>query len=107
MISSIIQTLFKLIQPKMNDQEKKRQRIYDMLDTETQPKVSLSTVYKAKKIFYRKRAFKKNGKWRIEQKLKEGLLTALTMPIKDTTISIRKHANELKVNKKTVMTAIK
>ena len=47
--------------------------------------------------------FKEKGKWRIEQKRKEGFLTDLTMAImKESTTSIRKHAN-----KKIVRTAIK
>ena len=38
--------------------------------------------------------FKQKGEWRIEQKWKEGFLTALTTAMKDPTTSIRKHANE-------------
>ena len=39
MISSIIQALFLIkIQPNMSDQEKKRQRIYDLLNIENKPK---------------------------------------------------------------------
>ena len=39
MISSIIQALFKIkIQPNMSEQEKKRQIIFDLLNTETKPK---------------------------------------------------------------------
>ena len=43
----------------MNEQEKKRQRIYDLLNVESKPKFFLSTVYKSetKVFFYRKRAF--------------------------------------------------
>ena len=63
----------------MNEQEKKRQRIYDRLNAETKPKknskitgVSLSIVYKAnKKTFYRK---KKNGGLNAKN---EGFFTAL------------------------------
>ena len=55
--------------------------------------------------------FKQKRGWRSERKKKkhtEGLLTALSTAIKkDRTTSIRKHANELKVNEKTVGTAIK
>ena len=44
----------------------------------------------------------------LSKKCKEGLLTAFTTAIKkDPTMSIKKHANELKVNEKTVRTAIK
>ena len=35
MLSSIIQALFIKIQPNMSEQEKKRQRIYDLLNAET------------------------------------------------------------------------
>ena len=39
MITSIIQALFEIkIHPNMSDQEKKRQRIYDLLNAETMPK---------------------------------------------------------------------
>ena len=38
MISSIIQALFSKILPNMSEQEKKRQRIYDLLNTESKPK---------------------------------------------------------------------
>ena len=58
MISFIIQGLFKIkIQFNMCEQEKKQQRIYDLINAENQAKVSLSIVYKAKKKIYRKRAF--------------------------------------------------
>ena len=74
-----------------------------------QVKVSLSTIYKAKKKnFYRKGSFK--GKSRVEdltKKWKERFLTALATAIKDPTISIRKYTNELKVHEKTVRIEIK
>ena len=39
MISSIIQAFFKIkIQQNMSEQEKKRQRIYDLLNAKTKPK---------------------------------------------------------------------
>ena len=39
MTSSIIQVFLKIkIQPNMSEQEKKRQRIYDLLNAETKPK---------------------------------------------------------------------
>ena len=38
MISSIIQAFFIKIQPSMSEQEKKQQRIYDLLNVETKPK---------------------------------------------------------------------
>ena len=54
--------------------KKKQRRIYDLLNAETKPKVSLSTEYKAKKSFCLKRAFFKEKEWwRIEQKTKKRL----------------------------------
>ena len=51
---------------------------------------------------------RKRGRGGLNKKRKEGVLTALVTAIKkDPTISIRKHANKLKVHKKTVRTAIK
>ena len=41
----------------MSEQEKKRERIYDLLLAETKPKIFLSTVYKAKKFFFIKKGF--------------------------------------------------
>ena len=38
MISPIIEALFIKIQPNMSEQEKKRLRIYDLLNAEPQPK---------------------------------------------------------------------
>ena len=85
MISSIIQALFKnKILPNMSEQEKKRQRIYDLLNAETkrqriydllnaETKLSFSTVYKAKKKFTEKELFKEKRWWRIEQKTKRKL----------------------------------
>ena len=73
-----------------------------------QTKVSLSTVYSAQKKNYRKRVFQEKGSGGLNKKLKVGFLTPLATAIKkDPTMSIRKHANELKVHKKTVRTAIK
>ena len=52
----------------MSEQEKKRQRIYDLLNAETKTKVSLSTGYKAKKkIFTEKTILKKKWEWKTEQ----------------------------------------
>ena len=73
------------IQPNMSEQEKKWQRIYDLLNTETKKKVSLSTLYKAKKKkkkIQKKELFNEMGEWGIEQKWKEGFLTALASSIK-------------------------
>ena len=74
-----------------------------------QAKVSLSTLYIAKKkILLKKRFLRKRVSGRLNKKQKEGFLTALAMAIKKDPITfIRKHTNELKVHKKTVMTAIK
>ena len=47
------------------------------------------------------------GKWRIDQKRKGFLSDLATAIKKDLTVSIRKHANELKIHEKTVRTAIK
>ena len=60
----------------------------------------------SKEKFLSKKSFLKpsgSGGWRIEQKIeKEAFLTALLMAIKkEPTASVRKHTNELKVNKKT------
>ena len=72
-------------------------------------KVSLSTVYKANNFFKIEiEHFKEKGKWRIKEKnRKEVFLTALAMVIKkDSTPSIRKHSNELKILEKTGRTVI-
>ena len=74
-ISSIIQAFYFIkIQLYISEQEKKRQRIYGLLNAKTKPKVPLSTIYKTKKIlfFFYKRGFKEKGEWRIEQILKKG-----------------------------------
>ena len=58
MISSIIQPLFKIkIQPNMSGQEKKGQRIYDLLNAETKPKFLCLLYTKQTKTFYSKRIF--------------------------------------------------
>ena len=58
MISSTIQALFKIkIQPNMSEQEKKRLRMYDLLDVKNQAKIPLSTMYKAKNFFLQKKSF--------------------------------------------------
>ena len=60
MINSIIKALFKIkIQPDMSEKENKRQRIYDLLNTETKPKF-LCLPYTKKRIFFtEKELFKK------------------------------------------------
>ena len=79
-----------------------------MLNAETKPKYLLSTLYKAKNFFYRKRVFLRKRVWKTEQKTKRRLLTALAAVImKEPRTSIRKHTNELKVHEKTMRTVIK
>ena len=54
----MISTFFKIkIQPNMNEQEKKRQRIYDLLNAETKPKFLCLPYTKQRKNFYAKRTF--------------------------------------------------
>ena len=81
----------------MGKQEKKWQRIYDLLNAETKPKF-LCLAYTKKKKKLRKRAF--CGKEGIEgwTKTKRRLLTPLATAIKK---GQRRHANELKVHEKT------
>ena len=58
MITSIMQALFKKSKFNQKSEHKKKwQRIYDLLNAETKPRFSLSTLYKVKKLLYRKRAF--------------------------------------------------
>ena len=57
MISSYIQALFIKIQPNMSEQEKKQQRIYDLLNTKTKLKFLCLPYTKQRKKFYRKRTF--------------------------------------------------
>ena len=102
MISSIIQTLSLKIQPNINEQEKKRQRIYDFLNAKTKPKfLCLPYTKQRKKSFTEKELFNEKEEWRVEQKRKECFLIALAMVIKkDPITSIRKHANKLKFHEK-------
>ena len=94
----------------MSGQEKKRQRIYELLNANTKPK--FLCLLQTKKIFFffllKKSFLRKRGNGGLNQKRKEGFLTALATAIKkEPTKSIRKHANELKVHEKTVRIAIK
>ena len=68
MTSSIIQALFLLkFSPKVSDQEKKRQRIYDLLNVETKSKfLYLSYTKQRKKFLTEKELFKEKEEWRIE-----------------------------------------
>ena len=96
MISSIIQPLSNIkIYPSMSEQEKKRQRIYDLLNAETKPFFSTE-----------KGVFKEKWEWKIEQKWKCFLTSLGTVLKGDPTTLTRKHANELKVLETTVKTAI-
>ena len=93
----------------MSEQEKKRQRISDLLNAETKPKCLCLPYRKQRKkfcfFFLQKRKRKNEG---LNKKRKEGLLTALAAVIKkNPSTTIRKHANELKVHEKTMRTAIK
>ena len=57
MISSIFLELF-FIQPNKSEQEKKRRRIYDLLNVETKLKfLFLQYTKQRKKFFYRKNSF--------------------------------------------------
>ena len=111
MISSIIQALFKIkIQHNMGEQEKKkRQRIYDLLHPQTKSKFLCLPYTKAKRKKLQEKSFFW-GKGGVEDwtKNEKVFLTALvaTAIKKDRTTSIRKHANELKFNEKTVRRAI-
>ena len=96
----------------MSDQEKKRQRIYDLLNAEIQPKFLCLSYRKRRKNFTEKYLFKEQGSERLnkkkKKKKKKGFLTALATAIKKgPTTSIKKHTYELRVHEKTVGTAIK
>ena len=74
MITSIIQALFLY----MSEQEKKQQRIYDLLNAKTKLKFLCQIHTKERNFFFfftEKELFKEKGEWRIEQKWKEGFLT--------------------------------
>ena len=75
------------------------------------PKPSQSFfVYKAKKKFsLEKKDFNESGEWKIEQKRKIRLFRCSLYGDKEGlhTKSIRKHANKLKAQEKTMKTAIK
>ena len=79
----------------MSEQEKKRQRISDLLNAEKFLCLFRENFFYKKKSNFRKR----NGG--LNKKRKEGFLTAFTTAIKkEPTTSIRKHANELRVYEK-------
>ena len=54
----------------MSEQEKKRRRIYDLVNAETKPKFLCLTYTEQRKKFTEKKLFKEKGEWRIEQKMK-------------------------------------
>ena len=89
----------------MSDQEKKQQRIYELLNAKTKPKF-LCLLYIEERIFFfffflHKRNFlrKKESGGLKKNNEKEGFVTVLSTAIKkDMTTSIRKHANELKIH---------
>ena len=94
----------------MSEQEKKQQRIYDLLDAETKPKFICLPYTKTKKKISLKKRFLRKWRWGggLHEKRKEGFLTALSAAIKKVpTTLIRKHANELKDQEKTVRIEIK
>ena len=93
----------------MCEQEKKQQRIYDLLNAKAKPKFHCLQYTKQTKIFHWEDFFlRKRRNGGLNTKWKENFLTALTMAIKkDPSMSIRKYANELKVHKKILRTAIK
>ena len=75
--------------------------MYDFLNAETKPKYLCLPYTNQRKNFTEKELLKEKEESMIEQKTKEGFLTALATAIKkDPTTSIRKHANELKSMRK-------
>ena len=60
MINSIIQALFIKIQFNMSNQQKKRQRIYDLLNAETKPNF-LYPILSKENVFIRKSTFSGKG----------------------------------------------
>ena len=87
----------------MSEQENIRQRIYDLLNAETEPEFLCQPYTKERNIFLQKKNFfRSRGSDRLNKRRKESFLTALVTVIKkDPTTSIRKQANELKVHEKT------
>ena len=99
----------------MSEQEKKRQRTYELLNAETKPKSLCLLHTKLRKRFTKKKKnfFRKKGSWRLnnnkkKKNEKKAFLTALALAIKkDPTTSIGKHCNKLKDLKKTMRIPIK
>ena len=71
----------------MSDQEKKWQRIYDLLNAETKPKFLCLSYIKQKKKFF----LRKGG---VEDWQKSFLTALATVIKKDLKTSTRKHTNE-------------
>ena len=90
----------------MNEQEKKRQRIYDLLNAETKAKFLCLPYAKLFFLFFlqKKSSLRKRESRELNKKWKESV--TLATAIKVDSMSIRKYANELKVQEKTVRTAI-
>ena len=93
----------------MSEQEKKQQRIYDLLYAKTNPKFPCLLYTNKILSFYSKRDFlrKKGSVGLKKKKTKEDFLTAPASAIKlGLLTSIRKCANQLISHNKTVRTAI-
>ena len=65
----------------MSEQEKKQQRIYDLLNAETKPKFLCQLYTEQRKNFLQKKSFlrKKGSGGELNKKWKEGFFTALAM----------------------------
>ena len=91
----------------MFEQEKKRQRIYDLLNAETKPKF-LCLPYSKQMIFIQKIFYRKCGRGGLNKKWIKSLLIALAPAIKkDPSNFNKKVSNELKVHERTVSRANK
>ena len=83
MISSINQALiFIKIQPNMSEQEKKRQRIYDLLQSRPSQPFFVYHIQKKEKIHKKIDFLRKRGTGGLNKEPKEGFLTALGTAIK-------------------------
>ena len=72
--SLLFRPFFKIkIQPNMNEQEKKRQSIYDLFNTELNESFSVYRIQKKKHFLTEKELFKEKGESRIEPKTKRRL----------------------------------
>ena len=77
----------------MSEQEKKRQRIYGLINTEAKPKFLCLSYTKQRNFLQKKSFLRKRGIGGLKKtKQKEGFLTALATAIKKgPTMSIWKH----------------